>query len=107
MRTLEIDSMNSIARKNLDRLATLGEAAPPRDGKPEALSADVHRGDGEDWSHHLVRPNDEASARMTAGDQVNLKRQNGSLVIQSLEGDYIGEIEPKLGQRLDQADGRR
>jgi hypothetical protein len=48
----------------------------------------------------LVRPNMDIAARMTAGDQVSLQRQNGSLVIQSLAGEYVGEVEPRLGQRL-------
>ena len=100
MRTLEIDSMNSIARKNLDRLATLGEAAPPRTASQKLSPQMFIEETGKTGVTTLVRANDEASARMTAGDQVNVKRQNGSLVIQSLEGDYIGEIEPKLGQRL-------
>jgi hypothetical protein len=48
----------------------------------------------------LVRPNMDIAARMTAGDQVDLSRRNGSLVVQTVGGDYIGEVEPRLGQRL-------
>jgi hypothetical protein len=42
----------------------------------------------------------DVAARMTAGDQVELRRENGSLYVHSLAGEYVGEIEPKLGQRL-------
>src|SRR6266545_3930595 len=57
MKALDIDPLNSIARKNLTRLATLGEekAAP---------------------------------------------RPAGSLVIQSMAGEYVGEVERRLSQRL-------
>jgi len=48
----------------------------------------------------LIRPNHEVANRMTAGRPVNLQRQNGTLAIHSLDGDYIGEVEPRLGQRL-------
>lgn len=100
MNTLEIDSMNSIARKNLDRLSTLGEAAPPRTASQKLSPQMFIEETGKTGVTTLIRPNDDVSARMTAGDQVNLHRQNGPLVIRSLEGDYLGEIEPKLGQRL-------
>ncbi len=100
MRALEIDSLNSIARKNLDRLATLGDAAPPRTASQKLSPQMFIEETGKTGVTTLIRPNDELSARMTAGDQVMLHRQNGSLVIQSLDGEYLGEVEPRLSQRL-------
>jgi hypothetical protein len=41
----------------------------------------------------------DIAARMTAGDQVELSQQNGILVVQA-DGEPLGEVEPKLGQRL-------
>lgn len=100
MKALEIDPLNSIARKNLTRLSTLGEAAPPRAASQKLSPQMFIEETGKTGVTTLLRPNTEVSARMTAGDQVALERKNGSLIIQSLEGEYIGEIEPKLGQRL-------
>jgi hypothetical protein len=100
MRTLEIDSVNSIARKNLDRLATLGDTAPPRTASQKLSPQMFIEETGKTGVTTLIRLNEEVSARMTTGDQVTLQRRNGSLVIQSLDGEYLGEIEPKLSQRL-------
>jgi tetratricopeptide (TPR) repeat protein len=98
---LKIDPLNSIARKNLTRLATLGEEeAAPRPASQKLSPQMFIEETGKTGITVLVRPNMEIVARMTAGDQVNLTRQNGSLVIQSVGGEYVGEIEPRLGQRL-------
>jgi hypothetical protein len=101
MKALEINPLNSIARKNLDRLASLGEQESAPRAASQKLSPQMFIEEtGKTGITVLVRPNMDIAARMTAGDQVNLQRQNGSIVIQSLGGDYVGEIEPKLGQRL-------
>lgn len=100
-KALAIDPLNSIARKNLTRLATLGEKeAPPRPASQKLSPQMFIEETGKTGITVLVRPNMDIAARMTAGDQVNLTRQNGSLVIQSIAGEYVGEIEPRLGQRL-------
>ncbi|HLC27955.1 MAG TPA: tetratricopeptide repeat protein [Dehalococcoidia bacterium] len=101
MKALEIDPLNSIADKNLKRLSTLGEkeAAPRPAGQKLSPQMFIEE-TGKTGITVLVRPNMDIAARMTAGDQVNLQRQNGSLVIQSIAGEYIGEVEPRLGQRL-------
>src|SRR3989304_492862 len=48
----------------------------------------------------LVRPDMDLAARMTARDQVLLQRQNGTLIIKSMNAEYVGEVEPRLAQRL-------
>jgi hypothetical protein len=100
MRTLEIDSVNSIARKNLERLAALGDAAPPRTASQKLSPQMFIEETGKTGVTTLIRLNEELSARMTAGDQVMVQPRNGSLVVQSIDGEYLGEVEPKLSQRL-------
>jgi len=101
MKALEIDQLNSIARKNLTRLATLSEEeAAPRPASQKLSPQMFIEETGKTGITVLVRPNMDIAARMTAGDQVNLARQNGSLVIQSMAGEYVGEVEPRLSQRL-------
>jgi len=101
MKALEIDPLNSIARKNLTRLASLREEqAAPRPASQKLSPQMFIEETGKTGITVLIRPNMDVAARMTAGDQVNLARQNGSLVIQSLAGDYVGEVEPRLSQRL-------
>jgi len=101
MKALDIDPLNSIARKNLTRLATLGEekAAPRPAGQKLSPQMFIEE-TGKTGITVLVRPNMDVAARMTAGDQVNLERQDGSLVIQSMAGEYVGEVERRLSQRL-------
>jgi hypothetical protein len=48
----------------------------------------------------LLRPNMEIAARMTAGDLVNVAAATGSLAVRSLQDELIGEVEPRLAQRL-------
>ncbi len=101
MKALDIDSLNTIARKNLARLETLGEeAAPPRVASQKLSPQMFIEETGKTGITTLVRPDMGIAARMTAGDLVAIHRQNGALVVQTAAGDYVGEVEPRLGQRL-------
>lgn len=100
-KTLELDSLNSIAQKNLTRLATLGEGAAVQAEGGQKLSPQMFIAEmGKTGITILTRAAAQAAARMTAGDQVFLRRQNNTLVVESGQGEYLGEIEPKLGMRL-------
>jgi len=99
-KALEIDPLNAIARKNLSRLATLGEGAAPRPATQKLSPHMFIEETGKTGVTVLLRPNMEVAARMTAGDQVDLVRENGTLVIKSIQGELIGEVEPRLAQRL-------
>jgi hypothetical protein len=100
-RTLDLDSLNSIAQKNLARLATLDEGAAVQAEGGQKLSPQMFISEmGKTGITVLTRAAAKAAARMTAGDQVFLRRQNNTLVVESGLGEYLGEIEPKLGMRL-------
>jgi tetratricopeptide (TPR) repeat protein len=100
-KTLELDPLNSIAEKNLARLATLGEGAAARAEGGKKLSPQMFISEmGKTGTTVLTRPATQAVARMTAGDEVFLRRQNNTLVVESSQGEYLGEVEPKLGRRL-------
>ena len=99
-RALDNDPLNSIARKNLDRLATLGEQAPPPLASQKLSPQMFIEEMGKTGVTTLLRPNMPVAARMTAGDQVSLQRANSHLAVQTLTGEQVGEVEPKLGQRL-------
>src|SRR3972149_4881663 len=83
MKALEIDRLNTIARKNLARLATLGEEAPPRAATQKLSPQMFIEETGKTGVTTLVRPDMDIAARMTAGDQVLLHRQNSSLVVKT------------------------
>jgi hypothetical protein len=100
-RTLELDSLNSIAQKNLARLATLDEGTAVQTERSQKLSPQMFISEmGKTGITVLTRAAAKAAARMTAGDQVFLRRQNNTLVVESSQGEYLGEVEPKLGMRL-------
>jgi tetratricopeptide (TPR) repeat protein len=100
-KTLELDSLNSIAQKNLARLATLDEETAVQAEGGQKLSPQMFIAEmGKTGMTVLTRPAAKTAARMTAGDQVFLRRQNNTLVVESSQGEYLGEIEPKLGMRL-------
>ena len=99
-KSLEIDPLNSISRKNLSRLATLGEGAAPRKGAQKLSPKMFIEEMGKTGITTLLQPNMEIAARMTAGDQVALAATNGTLSIKSLQDELIGEVEPRLAQRL-------
>jgi hypothetical protein len=101
MKALEIDSLNSIARKNLTRLANLGvDEAPPRVASPKLSPQLFIEEMGKTGVTTLVRPNMEVAVRMTAGDQVVVKPNGTALNVETMAGEHIGEVEPRLGHRL-------
>ena len=100
-KTLELDVHNSIAQKNLTRLASLSEGAAPRPEAGTKLSPHLFISEtGKTGVTALVRPAAQVAARLTAGDEVFLRRQNTTLVVENAQGEYLGEVEPKLGIRL-------
>lgn len=100
-KALELDSTNSIARKNLARLAAVGEAAPaPVEPKQQVDPQLFIEETGKTGMTVLHRANQEILARMTAGDRLTLRPEGNALVVENNRGEYVGEVEPKLGLRL-------
>jgi tetratricopeptide (TPR) repeat protein len=100
-RALEIEPTNSIAKKNLDRLSHLSETGPGQKGGKQ-VSAHLfieEMGKTEVTNLHQIAPKG-VLAKLAAGDPVNLKAKGQRLIVDSVDGEYIGEIEPKLGLRL-------
>ena len=100
-RTLEIAPANSIARKNLRRLDQLSEDAPvPRQGSKATLQLFIEER-GKSGSISLTRlPPDGAHLHVAPGDAVQLRLAGKGLTVESTDGLYLGEVEPKQGQRL-------
>lgn len=100
-KALELDSTNSIARKNLARLAAVGEAAPaPAEPKQQIDPQLFIEETGKTGITTLHRANQEVLARMTAGDRLTLRTEGNVLVVENTRGEYVGEVEPKLALRL-------
>ena len=100
-KTLELDSTNTIARKNVARLAVLGEVAPARAEPRQQLDPQIFIEEtGKTSITTLHRVNQEVLVRMTAGDRVELRPEGNVLLVENTRGEYLGEVEPRLGLRL-------
>lgn len=101
-KSLELDPYNSIAEKNLSRLSKLGESGAAGNGEntrvePQQFIEEVGKA-GVVSLLRLAPP--EVLARMVAGNRVNLKIDGSRLTVENARGEYLGQIEPKHGQRL-------
>ncbi|MFC2044116.1 tetratricopeptide repeat protein [Chloroflexota bacterium] len=101
-KSLELDTYNVIARKNLSRLSYLDkvEVSPgaafhkvePRHFIEEVGKAGVVN------LCSLAPP--QILAKTVAGERVNLGIQRLNLIVENKKGEYLGQVEPKYGQRL-------
>ncbi|MCL2149361.1 MAG: tetratricopeptide repeat protein [Dehalococcoidia bacterium] len=104
-RAKEVDPYNSIADKNLKRLATLktesaDEIPPKEDDRPVEPRYFIEE-TGKAGVVRLVNlaPR-QVLAKMVAGDRVALEMSDGNLVATDDAGAVLGWVEPKHGQRL-------
>ena len=102
-RATELDPYNVIAKKNLLRLSRLGEevAVGSEDSshkaEPQHFIEEVGRA-GVVTLSNLAPP--EILAKTLAGDKVYLKIYGSSLTVGNGQGEYLGQVEPRHGQRL-------
>ena len=106
--TVKIDAFNTIARKNLQRLASLRREPPPMAAEPVPTTGEARvfpqlflETMGKTGTTLLVSPADpETLARATAGAPVNLVTDGNDLAVHSQRGDRLGYVEPRMAQRL-------
>jgi hypothetical protein len=99
---LELDPFNTIAKKNLQRLSYLSEAPASAEGEgrkvePHQFIEEIGKA-GVVSLYHLAPT--EVRARLVAGDEVHLKIDGPRLVVEDSRGQYLGQVDPKHGQRL-------
>ncbi|HEX8733072.1 MAG TPA: tetratricopeptide repeat protein [Ktedonobacterales bacterium] len=99
---LELDPTNNIARKNLDRLATLGDGASTRRASHERMDPSLFIEEtGKTGFTELVDLAPKSRlAHLAAGDQVYFERDGSVLWALNGEQERIGRIEPRLASRL-------
>jgi tetratricopeptide (TPR) repeat protein len=101
-RAMELDPYNIIAQKNLRRLSYLGEAvvgseAESDRAEPQHFIEETGKAGVVNLYHLAPR---EILAKMVAGDRVYLKVDDSTLAVENARGEYLGQVEPKHGQRL-------
>jgi hypothetical protein len=100
-KALELEPGNSIARKNLARLDAMRKAANARAERSRKLDPALFIAEtGKTGIAGLERVASETLSRLTAGDSLELRPRGSTMAVETSEGDYVGEIEPKLGLRL-------
>jgi tetratricopeptide (TPR) repeat protein len=102
-KALQLDQYNTIAKKNLERLAHLGdEVAKSRESTPE--KAEPHLFIEEIGKAGVVGlyqiASSERLVKMLAGDKVVLNPKESSLAVENIQGEYLGLVPSKLGLRL-------
>ena len=92
---------NPISKKNLERLSHLkGAGPPPKQGNVTTPCLFIEEG-GKSGMTMLRRPAQrQVLVKMAAGDEVKLKLHDNALVVEDVQGEYLGEVEPKLAMRL-------
>jgi tetratricopeptide (TPR) repeat protein len=98
---LEVEPNNAISRKNFDRLSHLKDDGAQPKGRKGVTSHLFIEETGKADAAELDRLADkDVLARMAAGDPVDLKPEGQRLLVESPDGEYLGEVEPRLGLRL-------
>ena len=101
-KAMAIDPYNTIAQKNVDRLSHLQGAAAGAVGsfekvEPQQFIEEV----GKAGVANLYRlAPAEVLARTVAGSRADLKVEGSSLAVTNSHGEYLGQVEPRHGQRL-------
>lgn len=97
---LKLDPVNTIASKNLQRLAKLieeGAEAPPMGSVDPRIFIEES---GRTVVTNLVDLAREALAPLTAGDKLQLQVSSKQVFVLDDAGQQIGRLDPKLGQRV-------
>lgn len=101
MKTIELDSLNSIARKNLAKLETMDKKTPKKTAGQKLPPHMFIEETGKTGHTVLIRPTMKVAVAMSAGDQVKLRKdKRGALFVDNMDAEQIGEVEPKMAQRL-------
>lgn len=99
-RAIEIDPTNSIARRNLDRLASMTDTSVA-DASPSQLDTRLFVEEtGASTVAKLQAADAERAALLDAGDVVELQVQGNAVNVLTVGGEYVGMLEPKVGLRL-------
>jgi len=100
-RVLELDPRNSIARRNLQRLSYLkdGQGSPKTACGIDSGFFIEEASKARMVNIHPIAPS-ETLAKLSAGDHVHLQARGQTLAAVNSSGEYLGEIEFRVGLRL-------
>jgi len=96
---LALEPTNVIARKNLERLASARAKAEPDKAQQVDTSLFIEEM-GKSGVTVLKPVNAKMRVTLSAGDEVALKTVGSRLTVETMAGDYLADVEPKLALRL-------
>jgi len=100
-KSIELDPVNTIAKRNLDRLSNIKEDDERRSEAGAKIAQDLFIEEtGKSGSTILQDVDSDVLARTVAGDEVYLKPNGTVLSVENIQGEQLGIVEPKLGLRL-------
>jgi hypothetical protein len=100
-KSLALDPVNQIAKRNLERLEGLKDQEVSRGPSIARVAQDLFIEEvGKTGVTVLHIASVDLMPTLTAGDEVYLKPLDDAISVESADGDYLGQIEPKLGLRL-------
>lgn len=103
VRVVHIAPYNNIAKKNLARLADLGDMPSPWKGvrKGSGVPQIFIEESGKSGTTVLQKvASRQTFARVAPSDSANLVVEGNTINVYSGDNDYLGQIEPRLGRRL-------
>ena len=99
-RAIELDATNTIARRNLDRLASMKDTAAAA-AAPSQLDTRLFVEETGTATVARLQATDPANSELLdAGDVVELRVQGNAVNVHTVKGEYIGMVEPRIGLRL-------
>ncbi len=98
-RTLELEPSNNIARKNLERLQSANAKTDPDKAQQVDTSLFIEEM-GKSGAVKVKPANIKMLATLSAGDEVALKLAGNRLTLETMGGEYLSDVEPKLAIRL-------
>ena len=101
-RAIELDPSNTIARRNLDRLASMKDTAVASAAPSQLDTRLFVEESGSSTVAALQATNAELVELLDAGDLVELQVQGNAVNVMNVKGDYVGMVEPRIGLRLSQ-----
>jgi tetratricopeptide (TPR) repeat protein len=101
-KALKIDTKNDIARRNIRRLSLLKEVRQVPDETRQKVNPQLFIEETGKAGVVILEQlaSREVLAKMSPGDPVDLKPKGKGLVVDNKYGERLGQIEPKIGTRL-------
>lgn len=99
-RATELDPTNTIARRNLDKMAGMQDSAAAAAQASQVDTRLFVEETGKATVANLQALDPDRKNSIDAGDLVELKIEGSAVNVQTREGGYVGMVEPKVGMRL-------